>query len=491
MTDTTAKAPLRVLHIITGLAAGGAEEQLRLLLPRLAEHGVSSEVAVFYHAGSVAQALRAEGIAVTDLHSPGFWDRRAVARLSGLIRAGGYDMVHTHLFRSGLHGRIAARRAGVRTLVHTEHSLNPVLIEGRRRNPAIDRLYCWAERRGTVTVAVSDAVAHELSELGVRPERIRVLPNGIDPAQLAYDPKERAAFRAEHGLAEDDFVVLCLGRLAASKRLDLAIEAVAEVSAARRPNVCLLVVGAGEELAALTGLAEQRLPGRAVFTGELPGSRLAAALSASDLLLSPSPEETFGMAVLSAAAVGLPVAFASCPALSELGLVELDAQESAQPAPARSEAGQTGPAPTGSPQAEPTTAGADRVKQLATGPRQGAPGVGNLNVSDPRHFETNQAERDQALPLQWICGTQGSLVRAIERALAAQGATGVATGAGAPAERRPAPALAAALHGYDIESIAARLAQLYRELLGLPSGGSDPQDNDRFSQGRRVGVHHV
>ena len=110
MSEPSSDAPIRVLHVITGLAAGGAEDQLRLLLPLLRGHGVSSEVAVFYNAGSVATALRAEGIPVTDLESPGFWDWRGTARLTGLIRAGNYDLVHTHLFRAGLHGRVAARR---------------------------------------------------------------------------------------------------------------------------------------------------------------------------------------------------------------------------------------------------------------------------------------------------------------------------------------------------------------------------------------------
>ncbi|HEV2635584.1 MAG TPA: glycosyltransferase [Actinocrinis sp.] len=425
---TDAARPIRVLHIITGLAAGGAEEQLRLLLPRLAGHGMAAEVAVFYQAGSVAQALRADGIPVTDLRSPGFWDRRGTARLAGLVKAGGYDVVHTHLFRAGLHGRIAARRAGVRTLVHTEHSLNPVLIEGRRRNPAIDRLYRWAERRGTLTVAVSSAVARELAGLGVPAERIRILPNAIAPDQLAYDRKERADFRAEHGLAADDFVVLCLGRLAASKRLELAIEAVAGLDPERYPGVRLLFVGAGEELEPLTALAGQQLPGRAVFTGELPGARLSAALSAADLLLSPSPEETFGLAVLGAAAVGLPVAFASCPALTEPGLagpqaVELDP---AVPEPA-----------------------------------------GALPAS-----------------LQWVPSTPTALGRAIRR-------TADARSGPEPTERQADPALAEALRSYDVESIAAQLAQLYRELLGPSPDGPPAPENDRNTRERRVGVHHV
>jgi glycosyltransferase involved in cell wall biosynthesis len=465
------RRPIRVLHVITGLAAGGAEDQLRLLLPRLRGHGVEAEAAVFYNAGSVAEALRADGIPVTDLDSPGFWDWRGTARLTKLIRTGGYDLVHTHLFRAGLHGRLAARRGGVRTLVHTEHSLNPVLIEGRRRSGAIDRLYRWAERRGTLTVAVSAAVAEQLSGLGVGPERIRVLPNGLDRARLAFDPEQRAAFRAEHGLAETDFVVLCLGRLAASKRIELVIDALARFENARpeniqsgdarsgdarsgdiRPvNLRLLVVGDGEERAALEAQAALRLPGRAVFTGELPGARLPAALAAADLLLSPSPEETFGLAVLEAVAAGLPVAFASCPALTELN----------QAVPGLDESGLGGPgldAP-----------GLDR-------PDQDEPG--QLEPKGPGLTSIHRAA------IRRISGTAGSLELALGRAVHAR--------AGAePGGRTVDPGVAEALRGYDIESIVDRMAQLYRELLGLSADGPTAPDTCQISQERRVGVHHV
>ena len=59
-------------------------------------------------------------------------DAAALPRLVRLIRAGRYDLVHTHLYRACVYGRIAARLAGVRHIVATEHSLGERCIEGRR-----------------------------------------------------------------------------------------------------------------------------------------------------------------------------------------------------------------------------------------------------------------------------------------------------------------------------------------------------------------------
>jgi glycosyltransferase involved in cell wall biosynthesis len=302
--------PARVLHVITGLAPGGAEDQLRLLAPRLRSRGIVCDVAAFYNLGSVADALREQGVRVVDLRSPRFSDPLGALRLIGEIRKGRYDIVHTHLFRAGLHGRWAARGAGVATIVHTEHSLNGQLIEGRQRGPVVDAVYRCAERLGTLTLAVSKPTAAEICATGVPEHRIRVLPNGIDPEAHRFQPSARARCRARHGIAPDAKVVAVTGRLVASKRFEVALEAVAALDEA-----VLLVVGDGPQRAALEQRAAVRLPGRAAFTGELPAEQVTEALAAADAFASPSPQETFGLSALAAVACGLPTVYVASPAL--------------------------------------------------------------------------------------------------------------------------------------------------------------------------------
>jgi glycosyltransferase involved in cell wall biosynthesis len=302
---------LRALQVITGLSPGGAEEQLRLLVPRLRARGIDCDVAAFYNLGSVAGALRAQGVHVFDLDAARFRDLRGVSRLTRLIRVGSYDVVHTHLLRAGLHGRWAARRAGVRTIVHTEHSLNRRLIEGRRRGAGFDAVYRTAERLGTVTLAVSEETARQVRAAGVPEHRIRVLPNGVEPEAYRFRPEDRARFRARYRVPAPARVVAVAGRLVAAKRFDVAVDAVAALG-----DVTLLVVGAGPERARLAARAAVRLPGRAVFTGELPPAGVADALHAAVAFASPSPEESFGLVVISALACGLPTVYADSPALA-------------------------------------------------------------------------------------------------------------------------------------------------------------------------------
>jgi glycosyltransferase involved in cell wall biosynthesis len=299
---------MRVLHVITGLAAGGAEHQLRLLLRRLP---FDCEVVTLSNPGTVATAIRADGTTVHELSMSSNHDLSAVGLLRRLMRDGEYDIVHTHLYRACVFGRIAARLAKVPHVVATEHSLGDGLIEGRRTSAGVRALYVATERLGDSTIAVSGAVAARLRAWGVAPERISVIPNAIDAQEFRYDPEVRRAGRARLGIAPDALVVGGIGRMVPEKRFERLILAVRDV-----PDATLLLVGDGPFLDVLKGFAEEQgIADRVVFTGAVEHTR--EVLCAMDVFASPSDQETFGLAVLEALAGGLPVLYAVCPPLDE------------------------------------------------------------------------------------------------------------------------------------------------------------------------------
>jgi glycosyltransferase involved in cell wall biosynthesis len=249
-------------------------------------------------------------------------DLAALPRLVRLIRAGGYDLVHTHLYRACVYGRFAARMAGVRAVVATEHSLGDSQMEGRRLTAGVRGLYLASERLGSATVAVSPTVAERLKRWGVPAPRIEVVPNGIDLDRFRFAPERREHTRRHLGLPEDAWVVGGVGRLTAGKRFDVLVRALALL-----PHECrLLLVGGGPEEQALRRTArEAGVADRVVFTGERPyvpdgspGPDLPSLTSAMDLLASPSTEEAFGLAAVEALASGLPVLYASCPAIEDV-----------------------------------------------------------------------------------------------------------------------------------------------------------------------------
>ncbi|MFC9145978.1 glycosyltransferase [Streptomyces bacillaris] len=308
---------MRALHIITGLGVGGAEQQLRLLLRHLP---VECDVVTLTNPGPVADGLRADGVRVVHLGMRGNRDLSAVGRLTRLIRDSRYDLVHTHLYRACVYGRIAARLAGVRAAVATEHSLGRAEIEGRPLTRGIRALYLSTERLGAATVAVSSTVAGRLRDWGVPAERIRLVPNGIDADRFRFDPDRRLAVRAALGIPEGAFVVGGVGRLVPGKRFDVAVRAVAAL-----PGVWLLLAGDGPQAPALRALAARlgaadriRLLGECGAEGGGPVPGVPALLSAVDTFVSTSREESFGLAAVEALAAGLPVLHDACPAIDDL-----------------------------------------------------------------------------------------------------------------------------------------------------------------------------
>ncbi|MFC5180022.1 glycosyltransferase [Actinomadura harenae] len=297
----------RVLHLITGLGLGGAEHQLVLLARHLP---VQCEVATLAGPTTLAGELRGLGVPVHDLGMVHNRDLTVLPRLVSLMRRGRYDAVHTHLYRACLYGRVAARIAGVRRIIATEHSLGDRHIEGRDTTWPVRMLYRASEQLGSATVAVSPTVERRLRDWGVPARRVVTIPNGLDPVAFAFDPRARERVRHGLGLASGDFVVGTVGRLVPTKRVDVLIDAVARV-----PGAKLLVVGDGPDALRLHAMASA--PGaRVLFVGARQD--VGAYLSAMDVFASPSEQETFGLSVLEALANGLPTIYTTCPALQDL-----------------------------------------------------------------------------------------------------------------------------------------------------------------------------
>jgi glycosyltransferase involved in cell wall biosynthesis len=299
---------MKVLHVITGLDAGGAELQLAMLLRRTRHH---SDVVTLYNPGPVADMIRAQGTSVRDLGMHRNTELSALRRLRRIIADGRYDVVHAHLYRAQVYARPAARLAGTPVVVTTEHSIGETHIERRRMTARVRALYLASEAFSDATIAVSAVVASRLTGWGVRPSKITVIPNGVDTDQLGFDPAARDRVRAQFGITPDTYVIGALGRLDPNKRVDLTIEAAAPILGERCK---ILVVGRGEDQARLEAAAARLGVTEHVIFGGYQADTTAM-LAAFDLYVAASVQETFGLSVLEALASGLPVLYTTCPAL--------------------------------------------------------------------------------------------------------------------------------------------------------------------------------
>ncbi len=229
-----------------------------------------------------------------------------VGRLAKLIQKEGVSLVHVRSRAPAFSAIAAARRAGV-PVVATYHGIYSAASP-------LKRWYNGVMTRGDLVIANSDfTLEHILGQHPVAPERIVVVPEGIDTARFdpaAVSPERIAAVRAAWGLAPDDRrrVLLCAARLTAWKGQGTAIQAFA--ARARRENAVLVLAGREESAtyaAALRALAAGLGVGNAVvFPG--PVLDMPAALLAADVVLAPSTKaESFGRSAVEAAAMGRPV----------------------------------------------------------------------------------------------------------------------------------------------------------------------------------------
>ncbi len=303
---------MKVLHVITGLGVGGAELQLRSVLQN-SRH--DADVVTLYNPGPVAEMIGSDGVQVRDVGMSRNTQLAVLWRLRGLIRDGGYDVVHAHLYRSQVYGRPAAWLAGTPVVVSTEHSIGETHLERRPMTAGVRALYLATGWFSQMTVAVSETVRTRMTGWGVPAAKVTVIPNGVDLDRVAFDAAAREQVRAQFGAGPGEYLIGVLGRLDPNKQFDLVIEAAAPLLKAGQAR--LVIVGKGDEGERLVqAAAKHGVTDRVVFAGERHD--VAGVLSAFDLFVASSAQETFGLSVLEALANGLPVAYTTCPALDGL-----------------------------------------------------------------------------------------------------------------------------------------------------------------------------
>ena len=135
---------------------------------------------------------------------------------------------------------------------------------------------------------------------GIAPEKLRILPRGLD-TNLFHPSKKQSEFWKSRGLRDGELGALYIGRVSREKNLDLAAAAFRRLHAAGIP-VRPLIVGDGPYAA----MMKELLP-EGIYTGSLHHEELASAYASADFFVFPSTTDTFGNVVIEAQASGLPV----------------------------------------------------------------------------------------------------------------------------------------------------------------------------------------
>jgi len=290
---------VRVLHVDPEREWGGGEVQVVGLLRELAARGHESRVAA-HPGGPLAAAAERLGVAVLPLPVRSHADVRAGLALRRLVA--GHDVVHFHTARAHALAPFCRGR-GARLVVTRRMDYVPA------GGPYVRFLY---NRAVDVVIAISGGVRDALVRVGVRADRIRVVPSGI---AVGPEPAAdvRARLRREWGMGDHDTVVLVAGALERRKG-HATLFAAARLLAPSMPEVRYVVCGRGSQETALR--AEAHALGDAVLFAGFR-SDVDACLAAADVAAMPSLQEGLGVAALEAMAAARPLVASRVGGLAE------------------------------------------------------------------------------------------------------------------------------------------------------------------------------
>ncbi len=308
---------MRIVHLITRLILGGAQENTLLSCEDLIRFYGEEVLLVTGPAigpeGSLIERARAGGVPVEVIPSlrrsiDPWRDWKSYRAICRVLRQFRPDVVHTHSAKAGILGRLAAHRLKVPVVVHTVH--------GAPFYPAQNRLawlFCWFAERCAARwcdrlVSVADAMTDLMVEAQVAPrEKFLTIYSGMEVEPFLESHRWREIARQKLGFSQEQVVIGKIARLFPLKGHDDVVQAASEVIR-QIPQARFVFVGGGIlEDSLKRRIAQLGLSKYFHFTGLVPPQELPALLAGMDLVVHASLREGLARVLPQALIAGKPV----------------------------------------------------------------------------------------------------------------------------------------------------------------------------------------
>jgi len=287
-----------ILHIIQSLDSGGCENMLLRTLPLI--DNFNHVLLTLNKEGELSEKFKERGFEIININQKGFFDLTAYFRLIKTVRKINPDIIITYLFHADIIGRIIIQ-------LFTKYRTIPFL-----RTTYNHERYWIARLAEKLTkyfvkhyLANSESVKDfYIKNIGVKKERITVIPNGIDINfynGLKRDWNLRRSFKIKDG----DFAIICVSNLHINKGHKYLLKAFEEIYK-KNINIKLLIVGDGEERAnLLKQMANYYSRENVLFLGKRMD--VPQLLKISDIFVLHTLFEGMSNAIIEAMAAGIPV----------------------------------------------------------------------------------------------------------------------------------------------------------------------------------------
>jgi len=298
---------MKITHIITGLAADGAETALYHLLAALDRQEYQNEVISLTDRGPTAARIEGLGVPVRALAMMrSVPNPLAIRRIAKILRRSRPHIVHTWMYHSNLLGGLAAQAAGRIPVIWGIHHSKIDSRDTKRFTVWTVRACAWFSKQLPVRIiccANSSESAH--IQLGFDPQKMEVIYNGIDSELFRPDPEARRALRSHLGLPPEALLIGMAGRLHRHKD-HRNFFAAARLLHREVPDVHFVLCGEGmvAEDTKLSAEVADGLQGHCHLMGLQRD--MTAFYSGLDIAANSSLSEAFPLAVGEAMACGIP-----------------------------------------------------------------------------------------------------------------------------------------------------------------------------------------
>ena len=318
---------MKILHIITRLIVGGAQENTLLTCRGLQDRGHQVTLLTGPSTGpegSLVEQARTGGYTVLEhpalVRNPHpIKDARAYFAIRSICRRLQPQVVHTHSSKAGIIARYAAWHEHVPVVVHTIHGLPFHPYQSRIVNTAWIMLERAAARRCHAIISVADAMTITALQNRIgRPEQFHTIHSGMNTAPFLSPANTRAAARKKLGIPLDRLVLGTIARLQPLKGHDDLLAITADLLAAC-PQLHFLWIGDGlfrprfDQMISAHGWQD-----RFTLTGLVLPADVAELIPAMDILVHPSFREGLPRAVPQALLESVPVIAYDCDGAREV-----------------------------------------------------------------------------------------------------------------------------------------------------------------------------
>ena len=284
---------------------GGAENLLKFQLSHFDHKRYEIHLGYLIGNGSLIQQdwLKSYGIRIIDFSNDGKFYYKSIFKINAYINKNNIDIVHSHLMQSGIIVKLVSIFNKNFKSISTRH-----YGKASKGNRVINKIENVLVNYDHKIICVSQHIKQYMKKLGTQENKLKVIYNGI-----SLD-----CYKKLNKIKNDNFTIGTVGRVNAKKGIDTVLKAFKKIII-DYPNAKLNIIGDGPlkekyiKLSADLGISRS-----VIFQGYLQPNEVMLEMSKWDLFILASKAEGFGMVLIEAGALGIPIIATRVGAIPEI-----------------------------------------------------------------------------------------------------------------------------------------------------------------------------